>query len=261
VASPRTIIRNAFRPGYVTTMVDKALTRVTERRHAGDRASAAAWAAERAEPSSEFATRVDPTLWAEAEAFTAGLEQVAGQRLGALRQQGVVLGGGGDYGLIYFLTRHLRPQTVVETGVAAGFSSEAFLRALRANGDGGQLWSSDFPYFRLENPEQYVGLLVDDELRAQWHLFLRGDKANLTEILPAAGHIDLFHYDSDKSYRGRSRALQRVEPHLDAHSHVVMDDIDDNAHFRDYVTRTGAPYRIFGFGNKYLGLVGELATA
>lgn len=261
MTAPATILRNALRPGYCTTMVDKVLTRIADRKHAGTRTAAAAWAAERAEPSAAFAARIDPALWEEAQGFAEQLEQLAAARLGALREQGVVLGGGGDYGLVYFLTRRLRPRTVVETGVAAGFSSQAFLRALALNGDGGQLWSSDFPYFRLANPEQYVGLLVDGELRSAWHLYLRGDRANLRRILAEVDHIDLFHYDSDKSYRGRAFALARVQPRLDARSHVVFDDIDDNTHFRDLVERTGAPYRVFGFGNKYLGLIGELAEA
>lgn len=261
MTSPATILRNAFRPGYCTTMADKVLTRIADRKHAGTRHAAAAWAAERAEPSASFAARVDPALWEEARRFTAHLEQIAAARLGALREQGVVLGGGGDYGLMYFLTRRLRPRVVVETGVAAGFSSQAFLQALADNGGAGRLWSSDFPYFRLANPEQYVGLLVDDALRSSWQLYLRGDRANLRRIVAEVDHIDLFHYDSDKSYRGRSFALSRVQPRLSVRSHVVFDDIDDNSHFRDLVERTGAPYRVFGFGNKYLGLIGELAEA
>ncbi|MEJ5254386.1 MAG: class I SAM-dependent methyltransferase [Acidimicrobiales bacterium] len=261
MTSPTTILRNALRPGYCTTMADKVLTRITDRRHSGTREAATAWAAERAEPSASFAARVDPVIWEDAQRFTAQLERIAAERLGSLRERGVVLGGGGDYGLLYFLTRLLRPSVVVETGVAAGFSSQAFLRALADNGDGGRLWSSDFPYFRLENPEQYVGLLVDDELRPNWQLYLRGDRVNLRRILAEVDHIDLFHYDSDKSYRGRAFALGRVRPRLSVRSHVVFDDIDDNSHFRDLVERTGAPYRVFGFGNKYLGLIGELAEA
>ena len=55
------------------------------------------------------------------------------------------LGGGGNFILLYFLTRKFN-KVVVETGVAAGWSSLAILGAFEKNGEG-KLYSSDFPYF------------------------------------------------------------------------------------------------------------------
>ena len=46
----------------------------------------------------------------------------------------VSLGGGGNYILLYFLIIKFKPQNVVETGVAAGWSSLFILRALKKNG-------------------------------------------------------------------------------------------------------------------------------
>jgi len=37
------------------------------------------------------------------------------------------LGGGGAYPLLYFITRKLKPNNILETGVAVGYSSYAFL--------------------------------------------------------------------------------------------------------------------------------------
>jgi predicted O-methyltransferase YrrM len=66
------------------------------------------------------------------------------------------LGGGGAYSLIYFHCRILKPKIAVETGVANGWSSFAILESLRKNGQG-KLYLSDFPYFKLKDPEQFIG--------------------------------------------------------------------------------------------------------
>ena len=74
------------------------------------------------------------------------------------------------------------PKTILETGVAAGFSSQSFLSALAKNGSG-KLYSSDYPYFRIPNPEKYIGIVVDKELQNNWELYIEGDKANLDKII------------------------------------------------------------------------------
>jgi predicted O-methyltransferase YrrM len=168
----------------------------------------------------------------------------------------VPLGGGGQFQLVRFLVRYLRPRVVVETGVAAGWTSQAILDALERNGGDGSLWSSDFPYFRLEDPEKYVGCLVDGALKGRWHLGLNGDRTNLAEFLPQLETIDLVHYDSDKSIEGRQFAIDAVASRLTPDSVVVMDDIDDNTFFRDWVARTGRSCRVFARGRKFVGLSG-----
>lgn len=250
--------RNALRPGYLRALGDKLVTRIAERSRRGEAHEATAWAADHAEPSAAFAAGIDASLWAEAEAFAEDLHRRADTILGPLRAEGVVLGGGGDYALLYFLTRVLQPSTVVETGVAAGYSTQAVLAALATN-HAGRLLSSDFPYFRLDRPERFVGILVEPELKDRWSLYLRGDRANLAEILHSCSTIDLMHYDSDKSYRGRRFAMEQLGPLLTPDSHVVMDDIEDNLYFKHLVAERRQPFRVFAFGGKHLGLVGPLA--
>ena len=144
---------------------------------------------------------------------------------------------------------------MVETGVAAGFSSQCILSALGANGTG-HLYSSDFPYFRLERPEQYVGYLVDADLKDRWTLHIDGDRKNLPRILSQVSEIDLLHYDSDKSRSGRTMAMDLLGPKLANESVLIMDDIHDNLFFRDFATRQNRPWRVFKSTNKYVGLIG-----
>ena len=62
----------------------------------------------------------DPKLWSETEKNSTLLEEHAAKILGKIEYD---LGGGGAYPFLYFITRYMEPDCIVETGVAAGFSS------------------------------------------------------------------------------------------------------------------------------------------
>lgn len=245
------ILRNAARPGYLLTMAQKLALRADDYLHRSDTSAVRRWCSSLAESAESYARSRDSSLWDEAEEFSERFQASATERLQGL---GVALGGGGHYTLLYFLARWKRPSVVVETGVAAGFSSAAILTALELNGRG-QLLSSDFPYFRLEQPERFIGCLVDDRFRSTWRLEIKGDRANLPRLLQGAGKVDLFHYDSDKSHYGRRWAMRYVEPKLSSDALILMDDIQDNWYFKEEVERRGGKFRIFEFNRKYLGLI------
>lgn len=244
------IVSNALRPGYAVEMLNKLRLRWQERGNNRERHAVRKWCIAQSVPVDAWARGLDDQLWEEARLFAAQQRDMASDKLARI---GIDLGGGGAYDLIYFLTRLLRPQVIVETGVAAGFSSRAFLTALDANG-GGTLLSSDFPYFRLADPERYVGYLVEPELRKEWTPLVKGDRTNLPQIAARAERIDLFHYDSDKSYDGRSFALRELERRFTPSTVVIFDDIQDNWHFRDFAA--GKDHRVFAFEGKWVGMTG-----
>jgi predicted O-methyltransferase YrrM len=250
--SLKNIVANLTRPGYAPVMVRKILVRIGEWPRRREAASVRDWCAQHVEDTDDALRAINADLWNEAQRFSSDFHERARLKLEPLD---VGLGGGGHYPLLYFLVRHRKPDRVVETGVAAGYSTQTILAALAANGRG-RLFSSDFPYFRFDNPEQYIGHLVDEGLRERWELFTRGDRANLPQIIARCGTVDLFHYDSDKSYSGRKFALEAIAPRLAPHGLVIMDDIQDNGFFRDYVTSRHLPYRLFEFEKKYVGVIG-----
>jgi len=245
----RNIARNAVRPGYLPVMTRKAAARL---RPAHQKA-AVAWAAEHAEPVAVFAERLNADLWAESRSWAEKFRAEAERRIPESSRP--VLGGGGPVLLLHFLTSYLRPSTVLETGVAAGFSSQAILAALEAN-EKGHLYSSDFPYFRLDDPEQHCGFLVDDNLRHRWTLGLRGDRENVPGFLSEIRQIDLLHYDSDKSASGRMFVMETVKDKLADDAVIVMDDIEDNSFFRDWVRSSGREFRVLGGGTHFVGVCG-----
>jgi predicted O-methyltransferase YrrM len=245
LASALNVIRNAFRPGYGTVMTGKVLRRLEPDTHA----EATRWSMEHARSTEDVCRAIDEELWDEAAAWSETFRPQAEARLALI---GVDLGGGGDARLLYFLTRLGRPEHVVETGVAAGWSSAAILAAMERNGKG-TLHSSDFPYFRLASPENYVGVLVPERHRAQWRLHLRGDRRNLPRIFSEAGPVELFHFDSDKSVRGRRLAMSLAAPHLAPDAIIVMDDIHNNTYFYDHVAALGRPWLVL---EHHVGVIG-----
>jgi predicted O-methyltransferase YrrM len=251
----RAILKQSLKPGRFGVMVKKVWRRVTNRVRPGAEAELQAWLRANEVDYVAYAKSIDAALWAESEAASQTIAADATRVLATIPHQ---LGGGGAYPFLYFVTRLIKPEVVVETGVAAGFSSYAFLAALEANGSG-KLYSSDFPYFRIPEPEKYIGIVVPAHLRPRWELLVEGDEANLPAIVQRAGPIGLFHYDSDKTVEGRAFAMAQVRGHLAKNGVVIMDDIQDNAFFRDLVATHPGEWRVFGFQGKYVGLLGTLA--
>jgi predicted O-methyltransferase YrrM len=187
---------------------------------------------------SDYAAARDPELWREALQFGESLRDRAKPILAGVPFD---MGAGGDYEFLYWLTRHLKPMTVVETGVSAGWSSQAFLAAMEKNGSG-KLYSSDFPLFRVRDPDQYIGVLVEDSLKHRWELHTEGDEIALPRILNSVRSVDLFHYDSDKSISGRRTAYSLVKPRLKGP--MLMDDILNDSWFRELVEEEGLSFTI-----------------
>lgn len=247
------LAKAAINPARGRVMAKKLLKRLTDRESPERRQGNLAWIRHHCRDFADEATGLDRDLWQEALEKGARLKVEARAKLAAT---GVEMGGGGFYPMLYFLTRLRNPLVIVETGVAAGFSSRVFLEALEANGRGGRLYSSDFPYFRLKEPEKFIGLLVDEPLRRNWELYIDGDEKNLPAILAKVESVDLFHYDSDKSVSGRAFALRCVLPTMAEGGLIVMDDIQDNAFFKDLATtRPVGSFRVYEFEGKYIGVL------
>ena len=246
------LAKAALKPSRGPVMMKKVVKRITDREAPGRIKENMDWIRNNCRDFAQEAMAIDTDLWQEALGKSATLKVRARDELA---KAGVDLGGGGFYPMLYFITRLRRPRVIVETGVAAGYSSQMFLEALEANGGEGTLHSSDFPYFRLERPERFIGLLVENRLRYRWKLYIDGDEENLPRILTSLEQIDLFHYDSDKSRSGRAFALSHVLPRMAKEGLIIMDDIQDNAFFHDMVRDRNAEFQVYEFEGKYIGVL------
>jgi len=249
------IFIQALKPGRFLVMLKKVLLRFKDERGALSQKENLKWIQSHCSDFKELAIRLDRPLWTEAENTSKSLEKYGNEKLKNIEYN---LGGGGIYPLLYFITRYIVPDCIVETGVAAGFSSSSFLTAIKNNGRG-KLFSSDFPYFRLPNPEGYIGIVVEESLKDNWKLYIDGDEVNLPKILEDVNKIDIFHYDSDKTYSGRKKAISLIESSLSDDSIILIDDIQDNSFFYDFIEKKNAKtWYIFEFNGKYVGMIGQL---
>jgi hypothetical protein len=166
-----------------------------------------------------------------------------------IRAQGLSIGRGtyggwddADPGLaraVWCLTAHLRPNKVVETGVARGITSRVILERLERNG-AGHLWSIDLPALDTRLHGQ-VGAAVPASLRPQW-TYVRGtSRRRLPRLLAELGTIDLFVHDSSHTERNVRFELERAWAAIGTGA-IVADDVNQSSAFDSFRrARPGAP--------------------
>lgn len=235
-------------------LIRKVYLRLTSpTRH--ERDEAIRWAASHTSDFDLFLDLANEGLQNETRSFARHEYLSSREKLKVLLSKGVDLGGGAHVALLHFLTLRLKPKAVLETGVAAGHSSFAILSALKTNGVG-KLYSSDFPYFRINNSLSLIGTVVPQDLKQNWHLYTNGDTANLPQIFAdSKSKFQLVHYDSDKRKKSRKSFLKLISPHLDNVHIIIFDDIQDDLSFRDHVLSEKLDYLVFEWEGKYLGCI------
>lgn len=175
-------------------------------------------------------------------------------RLQELVDRKIVMGGGGDYSLLYAVAESLSAKRVVETGVAMGYSSLALLLSLSKRD--GMLFSTDRPY-PLKDYDKYVGHLVSGEFRSNWKLFRMPDKDGLKKVFRLCDQFDLIHYDSDKSKDGRLWGYQQLWSRLRTGGIFISDDIADNLAFKEFCESINKVPLVLKKGRNYVGIIGK----
>lgn len=132
--------------------------------------------------------------------------------------------------VIYAFCRLIKPEIVVETGVAAGVSSSYFLEALNRNLRG-LLYSIDFPHPSNKLP---TGWLVPDRLRDRWRLVLGKSSERLPSMLKQLGKVDIFMHDSDHSYENMMFEFRTAWSYIRNGGLLVSDDTHMNRSFFDF---------------------------
>jgi predicted O-methyltransferase YrrM len=166
-----------------------------------------------------------------------------------LRDRGLEVGRGSFGGwddadpalarLVWCATRHLAPETVVETGVARGITTRCILEALERNGRG-RLWSIDLPPLIGAHYRAQVGAAVPERLRHRWTYIEGSSRTRLSSLLRKLGRIQLFVHDSMHTDRNLGFELAQVWPALAPGGVVVADDIERNAAFARFAASRAA---------------------
>lgn len=148
---------------------------------------------------------------------------------------GPSLGGGANLDLLYYLSDYVKAKTVIETGLASGWSSLAILISIKKRG--GMLFSTDVPYASnqsIAKTKKQLGHLVPDYLKNNWRVILYPDRVALPIAIKNIKTLDLAHYDSDKSYEGRLHSYKLLWQNLKKGGVLISDDISDNIAFYDF---------------------------
>lgn len=176
----------------------------------------------------------------------------------------------GDFDVIFLfvLTRMMRPEVVVETGICAGRSSTAILEALKLN-DLGTLYSIDLPrtfegggthlvkgvggrvYHSTLAPEaDQPGWLVPDHFKGRWERILGDSNVELPKLAARLQRIDIFYHDSDHTYATMTNEMSTSWPLIPDGGLMIIDDSTCTEAYADFIAKH--PHRIdhqySGFG-------------
>lgn len=163
----------------------------------------------------------------------------------------IKMGGAGALELIYYACEFTSAINTIETGVAYGWSSLSALVSLKKRN--GTLYSSDMPYLGQDG-DQYVGCIVPENLKTNWKLFRHADRESLPKIFVQNDKFDVVHYDSDKSYEGRTWAYQELYKHLRKGGVFISDDIGDNSAYQDFCESLQIDSTVMEFEGKFVGV-------
>lgn len=201
----------------------------------------------------DYLTNIDKKLFVEAKNINKILFNEAQKKINNFNFK---LGGAANCVLLYFFTRYFKPDIIYETGVSYGYSSSIFLHAIKKNKIG-LLYSSDLPYLKINNSQTAIGCLVVEELKKNWILKLNGDIQNAIEFNKTDKIIDLFHYDSDKSFLGKLITFNIIKKKLSNKCILIFDDIQTDNFFPYLVKKNNFNFKVFFSknDNSYQGMI------
>jgi len=129
--------------------------------------------------------------------------------------------------LIYSLIRLLKPNKVVETGVANGHSTFFILNALMKNGNG-SLYSIDI--------RDDVGGLITEELKQYWNLYVlpRTNEKALNQYIEKIAPVDVFIHDSNHMYYWQMLEYRSFLKNISDSGFILSDDVDESYAFIDF---------------------------
>jgi predicted O-methyltransferase YrrM len=134
--------------------------------------------------------------------------------------------------MIYALVYQFRPRIIVETGGNLGMASSFILKAMQDAG------VKDGKLYSIERSKKIVpGSLIPEEIKGPYvslngavEDFLSGDQ------LPES--IDMFLHDSTHRYGHQLMEFERFWPRLSRGGLLASHDVNMNAAFTDFISRT-----------------------
>jgi predicted O-methyltransferase YrrM len=152
---------------------------------------------------------------------------------------------------IYIVVRAKKPNIMIETGVAQGYSSWVILNAMKKN-QMGHLYSIDLPSNDTNNDYNFnqseIGHVVPEELLSNWTLIIGDVKVELPKLQEKLPKIDLFFHDSDHSYEHMNYEFEEAKKMLLDNGLILSDDIHKNKAFEEFIVKNCLKHCIFTKG-------------
>jgi len=151
---------------------------------------------------------------------------------------------------LYALCKIIKPEKVIETGVAYGLSSMYILQALFENKKG-TLYSIDSVFSPWESKEM-IGSAIPKYLRNNWNFILGPSSEKLEEILSSLGSVDIFFHDSIHTYKNMIFEFETAWHYIVKDGFILSDDISDNNAFYDFYSKMNVKPFILSRNDKSL---------
>jgi predicted O-methyltransferase YrrM len=133
--------------------------------------------------------------------------------------------------LVYEIARMMRPDMIVETGVATGVTSAHLLAALEDN-EHGVLHSIDLPPTDMV-ADGHVGAAIPDDLRHRWTYHWGSSRRLLPKLLEDCQGRIMFVHDSDHSYKNMAWEIRSAWHAISSGGVIVCDDVELHTAFLD----------------------------
>ena len=159
---------------------------------------------------------------------------------------------GNGLGFILFnLMQTLNPVKVIETGIAAGASSNLILFSMYRSGFG-TLTSIDIT--------SKVGELVEENFKANWNIEILPSfqkRKKFLSVLKNHSETEVFLHDSDHSPEWQIFEIDSVLSSLPNIKFILIDDVSDN--LKSYIELSLPEWRlvVINEGRKYSGLLSK----
>jgi len=158
---------------------------------------------------------------------------------------------------LYILCKIIKPEKVVETGVAYGLSSMYILQALFENKKG-VLYSIDSIFSPWESKEM-IGSAIPKYLRHNWNFILGSSSEKLEEILSSLNSVDIFFHDSMHTYKNMIFEFDTAWSYIAKNGFLLSDDISSNNAFYDFYSKiTVNPFILYRNDKSLLGILKKL---
>jgi Methyltransferase domain len=137
---------------------------------------------------------------------------------------------------VWCVALHIRPEVVIETGVAHGVTSRIVLEALAQN-NLGHLWSIDLPFPFDRRLHTETGVAVTDACRPRWSYVEGSSRRRLPPLIAEIGHVEMFVHDSLHTARNTLFEMEQAAAAMPVGGVILADDIGSHEGFAVFARR------------------------